>query len=156
MSDHRRETAFLKNCLLYDSSDGRQELLSRIIELERNERCVKRAVRVMMVLVALALSGLGYSAILVTHYPTTPSIFIEPFIIKVFGALSVASMACLLAFVGLGMLYRRELNHGRHECRRLIAGLLQSQFGRVDATGASRVQEKKLMLKPVAFPTPPS
>jgi hypothetical protein len=156
MNDHESETAFLKKCLLYDRSAEPQELLATIGELESNERCVRRAVGLMMFLVALALVGLGYAAILLTDYPTTPSLFIAPLTVKIFAVLSVASLICLLVFAGLALLYRRELNHQREKGRRLIADFLECQLGKIDLPAVAEATKGKLGLDPLALPVPPA
>ena len=64
MGDYHRETVFLKESLLYDRSTERDDLVARVTCLQRDERCVRRAVWLMIFLVAMALAGLCYSAIL--------------------------------------------------------------------------------------------
>ena len=38
-------------------------------------------------------------------------------------------MICLLAFSVVGLIYRKELNQRREECRRLVTTLLESHLG---------------------------
>jgi hypothetical protein len=49
-------------------------------------------------------------------------------------ALGVASLICLLVFVGLGMAYRKKLDQRREECRLLVTRLLESRLGKPVAT----------------------
>jgi hypothetical protein len=130
MSDYKRETAFLRQCLLYDDTGERHKLEERITQLQRNERCVQRAVWLMAVLAALAMAGLGYCAFFCEDYPQNMSRFITQFTSKVVCALGLGSLICLLAFVGLGVGYRKELDQRREECRRLAAKLLESRLGK--------------------------
>ena len=58
------------------------------------------------------------------------SIFATQFIVQLFCVLSLGSLICILAFVGLGMVYRKTLDQRREECRRLATKLLESRLGR--------------------------
>jgi len=120
VSEHEKDTAFLRRCILYDDSVERHKLEESITQLQRNERSVRRAVGLMVLLVALALASLCYSAIFLT---TSPSL-----IIKVFSALGVGSLICMLAFGGLGLSYRKELDQRREECRRVALKLLEARL----------------------------
>src|SRR5437879_8848596 len=42
MSEHQRETAFLRQCILYDDTGERHKLEESITQLQRNELCVRR------------------------------------------------------------------------------------------------------------------
>jgi len=77
----------------------------------------------------MALVTLAYHAVLLTEYRATLSQFIMPWTIRLCIALSVTSVICLLAFAGLGAIYRKEHNDHRQECRRLIENFLECRFG---------------------------
>jgi uncharacterized integral membrane protein len=142
MSEHERETTFLRRCLLYeDDTAERRQLEAGMTVAQHDVRCVRRAVRLMIFLVALASSGLCYSAILFTDFPATVTQFMMPLTVKIFAALSVTALICLLAFAGLWMLYRSELNKRREQCRRSITNLLES---RLDTPGAVRTGKEKI------------
>jgi hypothetical protein len=130
MSDHERETAFLRRCLVYDDTGERHKLEESITQLQRNERCVRRAVWLMVLLAALGMAGLSYSAVFLADYPKNMSRFTAQFIPKVFCALGLGSMISLLAFVGLGVVHRNKLDQRREECRRLAMRLLESRLGK--------------------------
>jgi hypothetical protein len=123
MSDHQSETAFLRRCILYDESAGRLELEKTIIRIERDERRVGRAVLLTAMLTALAVAGLGYGAMLGDNFPyNTPQ-----FIITMICVLGTGSLISLMIFVVLGMIYRRNLDQRREECRQLVSRLLESR-----------------------------
>jgi hypothetical protein len=125
MSEHQKHTEFLRQCILYDESAARQELEEGITQIQRNERCVQRAVWLMALLTALALAVLGHAAILGENFPySTPH-----FIMNLICALGVGSLISLLVFVGLGMVYRKKLDQRREECRQLVTRLLESRLG---------------------------
>jgi formate hydrogenlyase subunit 3/multisubunit Na+/H+ antiporter MnhD subunit len=130
MSEHQKETAFLRQCLLYDDTDERHKLEERITQAQRDERCVRHALWLMVLLAALAIAGLNYTAVFLEEFPQRMSIFATQFIVQFFCVLSLGSLICILAFVGLGMVYRKTLDQRREECRRLATKLLESRLGK--------------------------
>ncbi len=130
MSEHQKQTAFLRQCLLYDDTGERHELEESITQLQRNERCIRRAVCLMALLVALAMAGLCYSAVVPADDPHNLSQLVTQFDSKVFCALGLGSLICLVVFTGLGMVHRNKLDQRREECRRLAAKLVESRLGK--------------------------
>jgi len=130
MSEHQKQTAFLRQCLLYDDTGERRELEESITQRQRNERCVRRAVCLMALLVALAMAGLCYSAVVPADDPHNLSQLVTQFDSKVFCALGLGSLICLVVFTGLGMVHRNKLDQRREECRRLAAKLVESRLGK--------------------------
>ena len=88
----------------------REQLEERRCEVERNMRCVGRAVRLMVFLSALAIVGLGYSTVLIPDWPQTLRQFFMYWPVKAHCALGFASLGCAFVFSSMGMLYRRELS----------------------------------------------
>jgi hypothetical protein len=130
MSDHHQQTEFLKRCLRYDQSDRRGKLEQQITRIQRDERCVRRAVWLMAILTALAVVCLAYPAILLANFPYSA----PQFIVHLVGALGAGSLISLLAFVVLGMVYRKKLDRRREECRLLVTKLLESRLGNPPAS----------------------
>ena len=126
MSEHQKHTEFLRHCLRYGESTEHQALEEKITQIQRDERCVQRAMWLMAILTALVVAGLGYPVILVENFPYN----VPQFTLNLVCALGVASLICLLAFVGLGMAYRRKLDQRREECRQLVTKLLASRLGK--------------------------
>ena len=129
MTEHERETDFLRHCLLYEDTAEHQDLEEKITQVQRDERCVRRAVWLMVFLASLATAGLCYSAVFRVNYPQNMDQFITPFIIRVLCALGLGSVICLLVFVVLGRIYRRRLDQSREEARRLARKLIASRLG---------------------------
>ena len=129
MSDHQKETQFLLHCLRYHESAEHEALDQRILQIQRDELSVRRAVRLMAVLTALAAVCLGYAAALLPDYPHNLSRFATRFIVKVSCALGLASLVSLLGFVGVWARCRKDLGERREECRRLGRNLLESRLG---------------------------
>ena len=129
-NEHQRETAFLRQCILYDESPERGVLESKISQLQRDEGCVRRAGWLMTWLTGLAVAGLGYSAVFLEDFPQRMSVFGTRLIVKSCCALGFGSLICLLVFAVLGMVYRKKLDRRREECRRLVTRLLESRLGK--------------------------
>ena len=123
--DHHKHTEFLKHCLRYGEGAGCQELEREIVRLQRDARCVQRAAWLMAVLIALALTGLAYATILLDHFPYN----VPQFAWSLMCALGLGSLISLVAFTGLGMVYRLKLDLRREECRQMVARLLESRLG---------------------------
>jgi len=126
MSDHEKHTEFLRQCILYDKSARRQELHEGITQIQRDARCVRRAVRLMAMLTALVVAGLGYGTVLVENFPYN----VPQFVVNLIYALGLASLISFMAFVGLWMVYRLKLDQRREECRQMVARLLESRLGK--------------------------
>ena len=129
MSEHQRETAFLRQVIAYDDTAERLKLEERITQAQRDENCARRAVWLMVLLTALAAVGLGYAAVLLGDFPHNLSRFVSHFIVRVSGALGLASLVSLLAFLGVQVGCRKDLGQRREECRRLAIKLLESRVG---------------------------
>ena len=126
MSEHQRETAFLRDIILHDDSDERRELEKRIAQAQRDERCVIRATALAALFTALTVAGFAYGAILLDNFPYIES----QSVIKVLCNIGLASLICLVAFAGLFTHYRRKLNRLREECRQVVKKLLESHAGK--------------------------
>ena len=129
-SEHQKQTAFLRHCLIYDDSAWRHKLEERISQLQYDEICVRRAVWLMALFAALAMAGLGYSAVFMVKYPLNLSEITSQWIIKLLCALGVGSIICLLAFLSLGVIYRKDLDLRREECRQLAMKIMESRLGK--------------------------
>ena len=125
MNEHQRNTAFLRTCLRYHDAPERHQLEERLTQVQRKERCVGRAAWLMVLLTALATVGLCYSAIFLAEYPQGKS----PLLIRLLCELGLASLICLMAFLCLGMIYRKESERRREDCRQLATQVLESRLG---------------------------
>jgi hypothetical protein len=129
MSDHQKETAFLRQCILYDDTEERHRLEERITQIQRDERIVRRAVWLMALLTALAMAGLSYAAVFMADYPLNVSQFTTGLLLKLLCALGAGSVICLFVFLGLGAVFRKELDQRREDCRRLALKVMESRLG---------------------------
>ncbi len=129
MNNRHSETEFLRQCIRYDDTGERHRLEERIARILRDERCVRRAVWLMALFAALAVAGLCYSSVLLADHPGDMPRFATPLVSKILCALGLGSLICLLAFVGLGAVYRKELERRREECRQLTMKTFESRLG---------------------------
>lgn len=130
MSEHQKHTEFLRQCILYDESVRRHELAEGISRIQRDLRCVERMVRLMAILILLIVAWLGCGMILVDNF----SDYMPQFIVNIICGVGLGSLISILALVGLGMVYRRQLNQRREECRQLVTKLLESRLGKPVST----------------------
>ncbi|MGA9453585.1 MAG: hypothetical protein WBW41_19835 [Verrucomicrobiia bacterium] len=137
MSEHEKHTEFLRQCILYDESARRQELVKGISQIQRDARCVRRAAWLMAMLTALAAACFGYGAVLVENFPDNT----QHFIINIIFGLGLGSLISLLAFVGLGMVYRKKLDQQREECRQRVTRLLETRLGKPVTTPLRDMQD---------------
>jgi hypothetical protein len=128
-SEHERETDFLRRCIKYETGTAGRQLDERICQVQRDERCLRRASWLMALVAGLATTGLGYAAILLDDFPNRISVFTSLFIVKILCALAIGSLICLVSFTCAGLVYRKELNRRREECRGLVTNLLESHLG---------------------------
>jgi uncharacterized membrane protein YuzA (DUF378 family) len=143
MGDYQKEAAFLRQCLHYDDTAERHKLVESITQLQGNERCVRRALWLMMLLGALAVAGLGYSAVFLRDYPQELLGSMTQFITQLFCVLGLASMICMPVFLGLGAIYRKEMNQRLDECRQLAAKLLESRLGNPRAPDSPTILQER-------------
>src|SRR5437763_16513793 len=98
MSDNERETDFLGHCLLYDDSGDGHQLQQRITQGKREERCVRRALKWLLLAALLAFSGLCYSMLFMPEHPGTVSPITRLVITNKLVVLGFGSLICIQAF----------------------------------------------------------
>jgi hypothetical protein len=142
MSDHHKQTEFLKQSLRYDESDRCKELAREIARIQRDERCVRRAAWLMAALTALTMAGFVYPVIMMANFPYSA----PRFIVNLFCSIGAGSFVSFLAFAGLGVIYRKRLEHRREECRQRVSKLLETRLGNARPAEAATMQLKHLNL----------
>jgi len=131
MSDYHKQTEFLRQCIRYNDDTAEHEELERQIkELQRTERCLRRAVWLMALCAGLAFCGLCYGTLFFAEFPLDLAQFRALFFVKIPSALGVGSMACLVGFACFGVVNRRELDQRREDCRRLTTKLMEARLGK--------------------------
>ena len=77
--------------------------------------------------------------ILVDNFPYN----LPQFVINIICGLGMGSLISLLAFMGLGLVYRIKLDQRREECRQLVARLLESRLGKPVTTPLQNIRDKR-------------
>jgi hypothetical protein len=124
MSEHQKETAFLRHIIRHGDSDECRNLENRITQIQNDQRCVQRVASVTALFPLLAIAAVGYEAILQENFPHDGS----ELAFRLICVLGLASLICLMAFAGLLMGYRLRLNRVREECRQSVIRLLESHL----------------------------
>jgi hypothetical protein len=121
MSEHRKQSEFLKKLVLHDDSSANQSLCERLSAAERNERCLLLACRLVGLIALVALAGIGYSAVLLPQFFDNAT----HVVLRFFSALGLGSALCFVVFLGLWFWYRTHTNRIHDECRRVITAMLE-------------------------------
>ena len=135
LSGHQREMSFLRHLLLYDETDEGHELEGKIAQAQSKECSARRAVWLMGILTAMAVVGLGYSAILLEDFPQNKT----QVLMRIFYALGSASLVSLLAFAAFWMVCLGELNEQRERCRRFVTRIVESRLGKPAARSREHI-----------------
>jgi len=129
MSEHDRETEFVTRIIGYADTSERQTLEERMGKTRSDEKCVRRAAYLMILFAGLAIAGLSYGIIFAADFPLDMTQLLTRMAIKALSVVALSSLICAVAFFALGLLYRRELNRHREECRHLSIKLLEARLG---------------------------
>lgn len=141
MSEHQKQSNFLKTLLTYDDSEEHRRLRARIDGAEKDERCIRYAGRLVGLVTLLSVAGLGYSAVLLPEFFSNS----RNLLVQIFCALGLGSLLCLVGFFGLWCYYRAIVNKLHDECRQLVSALMRSRFANMPQRGTSS-------LTPTLFP----
>jgi hypothetical protein len=125
----QKESAYLRRCLQDEASAAARDLAGQIAQLQCKENCLSRARRLVAVLMALALAGLGYAAVLQDSFSDHAIVFTNQFAVNTISALCLGFLISLLGFACLGLVYRRQLSRLLEEGRQLINRLPESRTG---------------------------
>src|SRR3954468_117681 len=123
MSEREKQTRFLKDLIAAEDSEQCRDLQARLSKAEQDEKCIRSAVRLILLLAGLSIAGLGYSAVFVPQFFHSST----PWVVKFFTALVLASLICLAGFSGFYLWYRAICNRLCQECRNLIMALQSFQ-----------------------------
>ena len=143
MNDRQqKDNDILAHCVRCDASGELHRAEEHITHIMGEERCLRRAMWLMAVLVSLAGVGLGYSAILL--YKLEP--YYTRIIDHVFNVVAVAALLSFVAFTGLWMRCRHRLVARREDVRRLVMKLLADRSANPSDAVAG------VMVKPIPSP----
>jgi len=144
MTEYRKQAAFIRRLVSYDTSGEGARLLERLQQAQKNERCIFSACVLVALLACFGLAGLGYSAVLLPQFFDSST----HVLIRLFGSLGLGSGLCLVFFVGLWRWYRAGVNRVHEECRKLVTRMLEARFG---AAPLDYAVELKVLKAPEEF-----
>ncbi len=126
MSEHQKESAFLRHSILCDDTNEHIALQERFEQLQHHESRLHRIMSMMLVFTALGGAGLAYGLLL-----EDGALYKEfRFAVRILCDLGMASLIGLVGCAALWVVYRKRSNKLREECRQLIARLLESHQGK--------------------------
>lgn len=100
-------------------------LCDQLAMAEREERCLRRAVFVMVVLLMVSVAGLFYCSLLLPGTYDGPAYFV----VQCLSVLAVGSFISNAVFLGYLFWHRTAVNRLHGECRHLILELVQKGSG---------------------------
>jgi hypothetical protein len=124
MSEYQKQTAFLKKLVLHEDTPSNRALCERLAAVEKNERALQCASRLVGLIAMLGLAGLCYSAVLLPQFFDNST----HLMIRLCTALSFGSTLCFALFLGLLYSCRYTANRLHAECRVVISKMLAAQL----------------------------
>lgn len=121
MTEHQKDTAFLTRAIRFDDTEERRALEEKITQVQRDTRCVKRAIVLMAIAGALAVAGFAYGTFLLENFPYGK----HQTIVRIIYLIGLTSLLSLGTFSFLLLFYRLKLDGLREDCRRLVTKLLE-------------------------------
>jgi hypothetical protein len=126
---HGKQALFLKKCLRYVDAAERHKLEESISQLQRDKRCVRRALSLMFTHAALAFAGFGYCVVFLDDSHDLWGLTAH-FIFRLFCVLVLVPVICVPFFLSVAYRNRRKLDQQGEECLRLITKLLETRLGK--------------------------
>ena len=124
MLDHETQAVFLKALIAYDDGEASLQLRDSLAKADRESKCIRRTMFVLVILFILSLAGLGYCAILL------PQIFFNSthFVTISLSVLGLASLIAQLELFGCLLWHRFAVDRLHKECRLRVLLLVESQL----------------------------
>jgi len=116
MTERDRQTDFLMRLMVFTDSRAQPDLQARIQQAQHDESCIRFALILVSFIGGFALCGLGYCSVLHPEFFDSTA----PTLVKIFCAIGLGSLICLLVFLGCWLWYRKASNRVYGECRRLV------------------------------------
>jgi hypothetical protein len=122
MSERQKTAAFFQELILHSDSAELHQLQEQLARAEREQRCLVTAIRLMLVMAMLSLSGLGFAAVLVEGFDS------HHLVVQLFSALVLSSFICLLSFAVYSFWHRRSILRVHADCRRHILTMVNTRI----------------------------
>jgi hypothetical protein len=138
MSASPNQSCFLRQLLQYEGSLASRELCDRLAALERTERSLACACRLVGLIAMLGFAGLGYGAVLLPQFFDNST----HIVIRLSGAIGLGSAACFVFFLALWISSRSTGRRLRAECRTAVSRMLSERLpGFNDSSTAPVIRE---------------
>lgn len=124
MTERDRQTEFLTRLLVLADSKAETDLRSRLQQAHHDEKCIRFALTLVALIGGFALAGLGYCAVLHPEFFDSSA----PTLVKVFCAVGLGSLLCVLVFLGCWLWYRQASNRLYEEGRQRVLDAIQTRL----------------------------
>ena len=115
-TERERQCDFLKSLLIHETDECKR-LQRRLEQAAQNEGSIRRALLLMIIIAVVAVVGLGYSAVLMPEFFDNAT----PLLVKLFCALGLGSVLCMIIFGYCWLHYRRRSNEVNEDCRAYLS-----------------------------------
>ncbi len=151
MSERQKQADFIKQLLACDDCAEHRQLQERLAASEKDERCLRRACRLVIVVTMMALAALGYLTVLPVQESNAR---IAQVLHNCFQVLALGSGMCLGVFVAL-VFWQRSLSQRLYdEGRHIITAQAQNRnHPAVDAFPTLVVSESDTAMYQIRTPT---
>ena len=122
--ERNTEHAFLRLLIAHDTSKESQQLQHNLAQTKRDEKCICRAVFVMVILSILSLAGVSYGAILLPEVLWKSNYHV----LQSLCYLGLGSLISLVVFLGYLLGNRAVVSRLHGECRLRVLAVAKSQF----------------------------
>ena len=141
MTERDRQTDFLMRLLVMADCTGDGDLQARIQQAQHDENCLQFAFTLVGLVGGFALAGLGYCAVLHPDFLNNSA----PTLVKIFCAVGLGSLICMLVFLACWLWYRNVSNKVYEECRQRVLDAIQTRL---------RSHSSYLSVQPLEFSLP--
>ena len=119
--EHETQAAFLKALIAYEDGEASRQLRDSLAKAERERKCIRHALFLMVTLFILSLAGLSYCVLL----PPPGFYKFTHFVTMSLSVLGLASLMCQLGFFGYLLLHRSGVDRLHKECRLRVLLLVE-------------------------------
>jgi hypothetical protein len=127
MTERERQRQFLED-LLEKATGPAARLKDRILQTQHDEHCIRRALVLMVLVGIFSIMGLGYSAVLLPEFFDNAT----PMLVKIFCALGLGSLICMMIFGSCWLWYRKASNEVNEACRCYIMDEMKEKEVKLD------------------------
>jgi hypothetical protein len=122
--EHETQEAFLIALIAYEDGEASRQLRESLAKADRERKCIRHAMVLMVTLFILALAGLSYCALLLPEIIYSPTNLVRTGL----SFLGLASLIAQFEFLGCLLWNRSAVNRLHKEGRRRVLLLVESQL----------------------------